>query len=443
MRSRAPTIQLNKVPIPLDPDQGPVVFFGTMNAMPMMYALELRRLGIDVLYFVDVPSTDTLSRPECHFSEITYPYPSWIIELKHFRQKYLMLAPRLITSWLRALIARYAVHAPQAFVLDGLFISLATRFSITGIPIVALPHGSDLDSWADIERYRDLSTAFEPKTRLVKLLPRISLTYLIKRTVFSQFAGLLKCTAVLYYPIGFNLRGDAVVKALIKQGVVYIPRYDISFEPLKDEPTAVVHSRQNLVLFSGVRFLFKSFHDGNHGYNKGNDIIIRGIALFHERHPEIPLNIHFVTKGPDVELAKELCAACGIADHITWHAEMPFRELLNLYQLADVCFDQVGQHWVGAIGFYALALGKPLIANDELAVRSKIWNSTSPILTAKTPSDVAGRLEQVCDPRTRIRIAMNSRDFAKRECGPIRVVSRVFSVSAVAKRKSTTSQDAA
>ena len=50
-----------------------IVFLGTMNAMPMMYAWELKKLGYRVLYFVDRPQSDTLSRPENHFPEISYP----------------------------------------------------------------------------------------------------------------------------------------------------------------------------------------------------------------------------------------------------------------------------------------------------------------------------------------------------------------------------------
>ena len=45
--------------IPLSRDKC-IVFMGGMNAMPMMYALELRHAGYDVLYLVDVPRHDTL-----------------------------------------------------------------------------------------------------------------------------------------------------------------------------------------------------------------------------------------------------------------------------------------------------------------------------------------------------------------------------------------------
>ena len=60
---------------------GPIVFLGSMNAMPMMYALELKKKGFEVIYFVDAPVSDKLCRPENHFSDIQYPYPDWIVEV--------------------------------------------------------------------------------------------------------------------------------------------------------------------------------------------------------------------------------------------------------------------------------------------------------------------------------------------------------------------------
>mgnify|MGYP001365585535 CR=1 FL=1 len=67
--------------IELRKSDGPIVFIGSTNAMPMMYAIELKKLGYDVIYFVDRPSTDLLNRPENHFPSISYPYPEWIVEV--------------------------------------------------------------------------------------------------------------------------------------------------------------------------------------------------------------------------------------------------------------------------------------------------------------------------------------------------------------------------
>ena len=69
---------INKIDLNED---GIIIFLGTMNAMPMHYAMELRKLNQEVVYFVDEKKENTLHRPECHFkNSISYPYPDWIIE---------------------------------------------------------------------------------------------------------------------------------------------------------------------------------------------------------------------------------------------------------------------------------------------------------------------------------------------------------------------------
>ena len=53
-----------------------IFFIGTTNAMPMAYAIELKKFNYDVKYIVDVASDNMLSRPEFHYDSIKYPYPN-------------------------------------------------------------------------------------------------------------------------------------------------------------------------------------------------------------------------------------------------------------------------------------------------------------------------------------------------------------------------------
>ena len=80
---------------------------------------------------------------------------------------------------------------------------------------------------------------------------------------------------------------------------------------------------------------------------------------------------------------------------------MKFYELLRLYQQSDICFDQVGKHWIGAIGGYALWLGKPLIANDERPVRQGVWSINNPILSAQNEVEVFKNLEYLKNDKLR------------------------------------------
>ena len=415
---------IKKKPIRLRKNGGPVVFIGSMNAMPMMYALELKKLGVDVLYFIDAPVSNKLCRPENHFSEITYPYPEWIVEKPIKTQMAIPFLRRFFASMLEKEIKLKSKKSPQAIVLNGFYCSLAPYFKYECSKI-ALSHGSDLDSWADIEGAEVLAKNF-CKYSFFKYLPKFIARIMIINAVKNQYKGISSCNKVIYFPRGFNEIGDRVVRKLEQQGVEYLDRYDISFEPLKNETREFKKSDGNLIIFSGVRFTFETFSEGNDGYNKGNDKIIKGLADFYKENKSI--EIHFVEKGPDVEKAKSLCRELEIENAVIWHKEMKFTELLDLYRRSDICFDQTGDHWVAAIGSYALWLGKPLIANDELPVRNGIWPKDNPICSAKSSKSILSHLRNLTSEKHRNELSKASKKFADEYLSPEKLISKAFEI---------------
>ncbi len=405
-------------------DGGPIVFMGSMNAMPMMYALELKNKGYDVLYFVDAPVSDKLSRPENHFSDISYPYPEWIVEINIKTQIFLPFFQKFFSRLLEAKIKRKRKKSPQAYIFNGFFIALAPFFPKSAKKI-ALSHGSDLDSWADIEGAEILSESFH-RFSIFKFFPKNIAKKLIKLVVFNQFEGFRAVQNIIYFPYGFNLNGDRVINKLKKHGATLHERYDISFEPLKNQSRAFKEDGDNLVVFSGVRFTYETFSEGNAEYSKGNDLIIQGLAKFYATHKN--LLVHFVEKGPDVERAKKLCEETGLAPAVVWHKEMKFTELLDLYSQSDICFDQVGKHWIGAIGGYALWLGKPLIANDKLPVKIGFWPEENPICSASDAEDVYNHLLKLKDEKYRKEVSEDSKKFVEKYMAASKVLTEVFSL---------------
>ena len=399
-----------------------IVFLGTMNAMPMMYAWELKKLGYRVLYFVDRPQSDTLSRPENHFPEISYPYPDWIIEFPLRTQIALPYFQKFYANKIKRIIRKICKNSVQLYVLNGLFFSIA-KFLERDARKIALAHGSDVDSWADVEGIPSLVKSFHKKS-IFKFLPFFISEKLIPLAVNRQYEGITHCNAVAYFPRGFNKSGDRVLDNLAKNGVNCLERYDVSFEPLKAQNRGYKQAGNKLVVFSGVRFMFKTFSEANDGYAKGNDLIIEGLARFYKENPLI--EVHFVEKGPDVDEAKKLCVAKGLAPAVTWHKEMKFNQLLSLYAKSDICFDQVGEHWVGAIGCYALWLGKPLIANDELAVRYGVWPKNNPVCSAKNSDEVYFELKKLSCISKRKEISLKSIKFADEYLSPAKFLKSTF-----------------
>jgi len=406
----------------LKKDAGPIVFVGGMNAMPMMYAVEFKKLGYDVLYLVDRPISDTLSRPENHFSEISYPYPDWIVEFPVASQMALPFMRAYFSRKIERLVAQRNSKSAQAYIFNGLFISLAPFFS-NDVKKISLTHGSDLDSWADVDGVSGLAESFKTKS-FFKYMPSFLAKRLIAVAVNRQFFGLSSSRTVIYFPRGFNTFGDRVLNRLQAKGVEVLERYDVSFDPLKNESRTFKESGDKLVIFSGVRFTFLTFSEGNADYSKGNDHIINGIGRLYKEYKNI--EVHFVEKGPDVAEAKRLCRENGLETVVVWHEEMKFTDLLGLYRKADVCFDQVGRHWIGAIGAYALWLGKPLVANDFLPVQCGAWPDLNPICSAATEEEVFVQLSMLRDKNLRRDISEKSKIFAEDFFSSKKVVSALL-----------------
>ena len=399
-----------------------IVFMGSMNAMPMMYAWELRKKGYNVIYFVDAPVSDSLSRPENHFVDIDYPYPNWIIELKLPTQMLLPFFPKIFAKKLIKIIKSRSDKIINCIILNGLFVSLAPWLKSQG-RIIALSHGSDLDVWANRDNYNNLANLFCSRS-IFKFFPKLISKKLIKFAVFKQYDGFSVLNSLIYFPRGFNKSGDIIVKSLKKEGVNIFERYDISFEPLNGISRIFKKNEDKLIIFSGVRFLYKTFPEGNRDYSKGNDLIIRGIALYKNRNKNI--EVHFVEKGEDVIHAKNLCKELGLNEVIIWHKEMPFKELINIYLKSDICFDQLGAHWMGAIGAYALYLGKPLIANVNRATELGVFPIKNPILSVKDEFEVFNALVELENNEFRFETSNASKKFVEAEMGCEKLLNQIF-----------------
>lgn len=393
------------------------VFLGSTNSMPMMYALDLKK-DFDVIYFVDADKSNALHRPECHFPSINYPYPEWIIELSIKNNTNIAFFKFNHANFILSKIKQLTASNNLIFVLNGHYTMLAPKLKKHG-KIICLSHGSDLDEWGYIEtNYLTDQNRIKSKFTIQKIISAKIIAFKKK----CQLKGFLCAEKVIYFPKGFSIYGDKVVSMLVSKGIKYIPRFDTSFAPLTNANRDFKCSTEKLVIFSGVRFYFNAKTTPPE-LSKGNDIIIQGLAEYAKLNDAV--EIHFVEKGQDVDLAKSLCEKYGIQDFVIWHKEMPFIELLKLYEISDICFDQLGRHWLGGIGIYALWLGKPTIANVSNQIASKCIPITSPICNASTVAEVKEWLIKLNDERTRKAISENSKQFAESFFSISRVLTEI------------------
>jgi len=372
-----------------------IAFVGTVNAMPMMYAKKFKAAGYDTIYVVDVSADNKLSRPEAHFPDVQYPYEKWVKELLIKRPSLKSVLPRI---FFRKIINQ--VSCRDVYFLCDWYISIAPFLSQKATVII-LPHGADLDTWCNESKADQIARSgkFSFFFPLKKIIAKIIINNMRK--------GLSRADAITYFPEKFNEDGDLVLREF--DGKKIFRRYDVDLSLVNLSN----HEKEGdlLTICSAVRFDYIDKNDSGNKYLKGNDVIIRGISKYYREHSK-KIRVLFFNKGRDLMEAKRLCVDEGIADVVEWKDTVPLRELIDIYNRSDICFDQVGRHWMGAVGVYALLANKPLIANYRPEILDGQLKGINPILQASTVDQVFNNLLRLSDPVERLCVGSKGREFA-------------------------------
>jgi hypothetical protein len=376
-----------------------IIFIGTTNAMPMAYARMFKEQGFNVTYVVDVPLHNTLSRPECHYEDISYPYPAWIKEVTLNHHSLRTIFPKIGFRKILKEASGFDVY----FLCDW-YISLAPYLPESS-SVIILPHGADVDVWCNFNKAGDISRSGSfSRFWYFKLL-------LARKIIKNMRRGLSRSNVITYYPKGLNSDGDSILEEFKSDRRAIVRRYDVNLSSFLKRDVLFRESVGALRLCSAVRFDFVPIPGVDNKYLKGNDLIIKGIGRFY-REVSKNISVTFFSKGRDVDFARKLCMDEGIDDVVIWHDPVPFQELLEIMQGADICFDQVGGHWVGAVGVYSMLLGKPLIANYRPDVLDSYFLGDNPISQAATVDEVFEQLVQLSDGEARRVKSKKLYDFA-------------------------------
>lgn len=377
-------------------------FIGCMNAMPMGYALKFLRDGHDVRFVVETDSDNLLMRPEHQYAkEVHYPYPSWIREIR-WKNDLLHYAT---LPWSNREVVKVMADR-DVVILNDYGFALAPHMP-KGALCVALSSGADLDILCRWEMAR----RFAASVRRKWLYP-LRLGLELWRT-HLQRRGLASCEIVSYFPRGLNPLGDEVIDERLQSPhpPQLIERYDANFAAVGVRRVPIPRRPLRRIL-APVRFNLSPPEGGEIEY-KGNDLILQALARYRQRNPAVEL--HFFEKGPpaDLALARRMCRELGIESAVTWHQPTNLPGLLAQYEDADIVFDQVGSHWMGGVGFYALYMGRPVIANARLDVFGRLWGTDIPILNATTPDEIVAHLVRCEDIAFRESVAEASHVFAR------------------------------
>jgi glycosyltransferase involved in cell wall biosynthesis len=414
--------------------------FGNQNNYPFLLARALKGLGHDVRMLIDRP--EPLNRPEHRYRDVPYPYPDWIEEVRRVEIDDVVCRT---TSW-QAVLDRLA--ACDAVVLNGHGIAAA---ALLDVPAFCLATGSDLDIYARPEMAEHYARNQETRSRAgdwlsyawqMRRITRTSLLELasrapaplhraIRKAMFRRFAqaqgaGLGRAAAVSYFPPGTVPAGDAVIERWVRPPSSRMFVYMTDLDALRPEPAPL---NPVLRLFNATRFDWAAPFPPMVGAweNKRNDILVRGIAIYHRRTGR-PIDVRFVTKGQSVPDTRALVRKLGIDGLVTWRGEMTQRDVFEEYTRADVVSEQFGRHAVGMAGFDALAMGRPVLCNWRPEIFETAFGETAPFLQARTPDEVADQLVRLDDVNLRADLGVRGRQFVERHVSPDRAARAVVAV---------------
>ncbi len=377
-----------------------VGFLGNTNNYPFIIASQMKALGCEVVLFVDAPPQDLLNRPEQYNTAIQYPYPGWIKEKLSLRKSLHIHFPQFFEkSVIREL------NTCDAVILND-FGHRFKNYIDPSIPSISMFSGGDLDIMGDYDNVMQM----KQEHKKLKLVPAFIKKAYARFSVNQLRKGIAQAVAVSYFPKGLVTKGDEILSEIFGNNTYNrFNHFHVITEGYQYSPPV---QNDAFKIFSFTRFMWKTpFPPGRSEMeNKGNDIMIKGIALFLKIYTK-KVNIHFIEKGLHVQETKQLIDELGFADMVTWHKEMPFKNLQEYIVAADVVFEQLGTHFISG-GLYAMLHGRPLIGNARPEIFDIITGEKTPVCHATTPEEVCEWLYQLSSsPDLKKNIGEQSRQY--------------------------------
>lgn len=378
--------------------------FGNTNNYPLLLAMGLRELGVDVALVVN--RKERLHRPESKYPEWKQGYPNWIKDCSDVGEEdWVAASPRLRD------VINFLTAGSQGLVLNDLGPSL---LEFCALPAVALLTGSDLSYYGNV---RTVDVRWEGSSPDFRRSAGARLE--IRRWhefIARQRAGIESAKAVSAPLPGLVPAIDDLLREI---GVADARR---DFFYLSDVANAVPRAtarNQRLRLVNGARLNWKKplpagFSSQDH---KGTDTLLFGFAEFVASGGDAELVLF--RKGLHVPETEALARALGIASRIIWRDEMSLRDFYAELSEADIVCDQLGESFPGLVALDAMALGIPVIANFQPEIMGRYFPEPVAACQARTPSEVANHLATLAESESaRAAAGEAGREFARTHLSP-------------------------
>jgi glycosyltransferase involved in cell wall biosynthesis len=388
-----------------------IVFLGNCNNYSFNLALYLKSLGHDIVFYVD--SSYHLHRPECKYSCISLPYPSWIVDISTDKIS--------VTDWI---FRTGKIKQILAVVRSSDFAFLNQQWIMIGYicqkPYITAFTGSDLDIHSSFKNALNLHFHGFAKKNLSRKAKSILSALIILLFVSRMRRSTRLALGYIKSAYGLIRHADLIIDSIRPRGQ-FIFGLCVNPSSYRLIPASPKSNELLILNMARVNWLLPPKPGTSHLDYKGTDILLEGFSQYIKRS-SFKAKLLMPRKGFDVKPAVDLAHSLGISDHIEWFAELEPADFSNLIQIADITVDQLSSSIVSGAGLEAMAMGKPLIANERPEIFSQYLRAESAVFQASAPSDVFNHLLHLTDPWNREKASVASRDY----------VCQVYSISAVA-----------
>jgi glycosyltransferase involved in cell wall biosynthesis len=271
---------------------------------------------------------------------------------------------------------------------------------------VMVPYGSDI--W--------LETMF----RLVSLhtLPSVWLSVLMQRIGLGK-VNVLHCSIT-------NDTYEKQIQRYSRRANRWYEGVPIVFAPNYEKDTDLINKTHWGFEFLRIRkscefmVIAHSRHiwtDPSNMSSKGNDMLLKGWALFCEQTPDIKKQLILIEYGKDVLKSKQYVKELGIEESVTWLPKMYRKDIMPGLFMADMVAAEFVHSWMtGGVLYEALVASKPILTYRDDALYQQEYPFLYPIYNANTPETIRSRLEEYLDnPEAGKKIGLLGRKWYEEE----------------------------
>jgi glycosyltransferase involved in cell wall biosynthesis len=115
-------------------------------------------------------------------------------------------------------------------------------------------------------------------------------------------------------------------------------------------------------------------------------------------------------------MTKDLVKQLGVEDSVKWLPVMPKRRLVQLYNAADVVFDQYVFGALGTTTPEAMSCGRPVVAHVEPELWTKWHSSPPPVAEARNGEEIYQQMVKLENPCLREDYGRKGRTWIAENC---------------------------